>query len=265
MLEIKELICGYDRRFILKDINFEVEKDAFLGIIGPNGSGKTTLLRAITKVIRPQSGKIFFEGKDLWQIGFKELARKMAFVSQTPLSYGSDITVEEFVLLGRIPYHKAFQFLESKYDKAVAREAMRLANILNIKDRPISELSGGERQLAAIARALSQEPRLLLLDEPTAHLDIAHQIRILDLIKRLNSSFKLTVIIVLHDLNLASQYCDELILLNNGYLYKKGVPEEILNHEIIEDVYKAKIIIKKDPISSRPYIFLVSDKDQILG
>ncbi|KPJ63661.1 MAG: hypothetical protein AMJ45_07140 [Syntrophobacter sp. DG_60] len=260
MLEVRELTCGYNKRFILKAINFKVRREVLLGIIGPNGSGKTTLLRAITKVIKPQNGKIFFEEKDIWQISFKELAKKVAFVPQAPLSYGLDMTVEEFVLLGRIPHRKVFQFLETKYDKAIAEEAMALTNILSIKDRPISELSGGERQLTFLAKALTQEPKLLLLDEPTAHLDIAHRVRILDLIKRLNNSFKLTVIIVLHDLNLASQYCDELILLNNGRLYKRGLPEEILTAENIEDVYKTKVIIKEDPISSRPYIFLVPDK-----
>jgi len=259
MLEVKGLTCGYNKKFILKNINFKLKKHTFLGIIGPNGSGKTTLLRAITKVIKPQNGKILFEGKDIWQMGFRELAQKMAFVPQAQLSYGLDMTVEEFVLLGRIPYRKAFQFLETKYDKLRAKEAMDLINISNIKDRFVSELSGGERQLAYLARALTQEPKLLLLDEPTAHLDIAHQVRILDLIKNLNNSFKLTVIIVFHDLNLASQYCDELILLNNGYLYKMGLPEEILTPEIIEHVYKTKVIIEKN-IFPRPYIFWVFDK-----
>jgi len=259
MLEVKGLTCGYNKKFILKNINFKLKNHALLGIIGPNGAGKTTLLRAITKIIKPQKGKILFEGKDIWQMGFRELAQKMAFVPQAQLSYGLDMTVEEFVLLGRIPYRKAFQFLETKYDKLRAKEAMDLINISNIKDRFVSELSGGERQLAYLARALTQEPKLLLLDEPTAHLDIAHQVRILDLIKNLNNSFKLTVIIVFHDLNLASQYCDELILLNNGYLYKMGLPEEILTPEIIEHVYKTKVIIEKN-IFPRPYIFWVFDK-----
>jgi len=259
MLAVKGLTCGYNKKFILKNINFKLKKHTFLGIIGPNGSGKTTLLKAITKVIKPHYGKILFEGKDIWQMGFREVAQKMAFVPQAQLSYGLDMPVEEFVLLGRIPYQKAFQFLETKYDKLRAKEAMDLVNISNIKDRFVSELSGGERQLAYLARALTQEPKLLLLDEPTAHLDIAHQVRILDLIKNLNNSFKLTVIIVLHDLNLASQYCDELILLNNGYLYKMGPPEEILTAEIIEHVYQTKVIIEKN-ISPRPYIFWVFDK-----
>ncbi|CAD7777924.1 MAG: putative siderophore transport system ATP-binding protein YusV [Candidatus Methanoperedenaceae archaeon GB37] len=255
MLEVKGLTCGYNKRFILKNINFKLKNHALLGIIGPNGSGKTTLLRAITKIIKPQKGKILFEGRDIWQMGFRELAQKMAFVPQAPLSYEVDMTVEEFVLLGRIPYHKVFQFLDTKYDKAVAKKAMALTHTLNIKDRFIPELSGGERQLVYLARALAQEPKLLLLDEPTAHLDIAHQIKILDLIKNLNNSFKLTVIIVLHDLNLASQYCNELILLNNGYLYKMGTPQEILTAEIIEHVYQTKVIVKEKFVSSRPYIF----------
>jgi len=255
MLEVKGLTCGYNKKFILKNINFKLKKHTFLGIIGPNGSGKTTLLRAITKVIKPHYGKILFEGKDIWQMGFRELAQKMAFVPQAQLSYGLDMTVEEFVLLGRIPYRKAFQFVETKYDKVRAKEAIDLINISNIKDRFVSELSGGERQLVYLARALTQEPKLLLLDEPTAHLDIAHQVRILDLIKNLNNSFKLTVIIVFHDLNLASQYCNELILLNNGYLYKMGTPQEILTAEIIEHVYQVKVIIEKNLVFPRPYIF----------
>ena len=259
MLEVKGLTCGYDKRLILRDINFRIKKGGFFSVIGPNGAGKTTLLRAISKVIRPKSGKIIFEGRDIWQMSFKELAKKVAFVPQLQLSYGLDMTVGEFVLLGRIPHRKVFQLLETENDKAIAREVMSLTNILNIKDRPISELSGGERQLVNLARALAQEPKLLLLDEPTAHLDIAHQIGILDLIKKLNISFGLTVIIVLHDLNLASQYCDEIILLNNGCLYKKGPPEEILTVDVIKDVYKTKAIIREDPISSRPHIFLISN------
>jgi len=255
MLEVKGRTCGYDKRLILRDINFRIKKGGFFSVIGPNGAGKTTLLRAISKVIRPKSGKIIFEGRDIWQMSFKELAKKVAFVPQLQLSYGLDMTVEEFVLLGRIPHRKVFQLLETENDKAIAREVMSLTNILNIKDRPISELSGGERQLVNLARALAQEPKLLLLDEPTAHLDIAHQIGILDLIKKLNISFGLTVIIVLHDLNLASQYCDEIILLNNGCLYKKGPPEEILTVDVIKDVYKTKAIIREDPISSRHIYF----------
>ncbi len=260
MLEIKDLTCGYDSNFLLKDINFRIDTEEFVGIIGPNGSGKTTLLRAITRVLKSKKGDIFLEGKDIWQIGFKEVAKKIAVVSQNPPT--NSMTVEEFVLLGRIPHYEKFQFFETKKDIEIAKRCMALTDTLKLKDKSISQISGGERQLVSIARALSQQPELLLLDEPTAHLDITYQIGILDLIRRLNKEFGLTVIVVLHDLNLASEYCDRLILLNNGFIHKMGSPKEVLTYQIIEEVYKTVVVVGDNPISSKPYIFLVSEEDK---
>lgn len=263
MLEIKNLTCGYDSNFLLKDINFRIDTGEFVGIIGPNGSGKTTLLRAITRVLNPKKGDIFLEGKDICQIGFKKVAKKIAVVSQNPPT--NSMTVEEFVLLGRIPHYEKFQFFETNKDIEIAKRCMDLTDTLKLKDKSISQISGGERQLVSIARALSQEPELLLLDEPTAHLDITYQIGILDLIRRLNKGFGLTVIMVLHDLNLASQYCDRLILLNQGRVHGIGTPKEILTYQVIEEVYKTVVIVEKNPISSKPYIFLVSEEDKGRG
>jgi iron complex transport system ATP-binding protein len=260
MLEIKNLTCGYDSKFILQDINFKISARELIGIIGPNGSGKTTLLRAITKVIRPKKGEILLEKENIEKFSFKELAKKIAVVSQN--SVANFMAVEEFVLLGRIPHRKKLQFLETKVDERIAQEAMALTGTLQLKERFIGDLSGGERQLVVIARALAQEPRLLLLDEPTSHLDIAHQVKILDLIKRLNKENGITVIIVLHDLNLASQYCDRLILFNNGFIYKAGPPQKVLTYEIIEEVYKTVVLVKENPISSKPYVFLVSEEEK---
>jgi len=259
MLEIKNLICGYEK-FFLQDINLKVNNGELVGIIGPNGSGKTTLLRAITKVIKPKKGSIIFEGENIWQMGFKELARKIAIVSQSIEI--STMTVEEFVLLGRIPYYGKFQFWETKKDIEIAENSMFLTDTFKLKNQFINEISGGERQLVFIARALAQEPKLLLLDEPTAYLDITHQVGILDLIKRLNKKFGLTVIMVLHDLNLASEYCTRLVLFNEGKIYKSGSPEEVLNYKIIEDVYKTIVVIGKNPISSKPYCFLVPEENR---
>ncbi|MDI6841001.1 MAG: ABC transporter ATP-binding protein [bacterium] len=257
MLEVKDLTCGYDSKFVLQDINFKIEKGEICGIIGPNGSGKTTLLRAITKVIKPRNGKMFLDGKDIAEIRIKELSQAIAIVSQTQ-DYVFDIAVDEFVLLGRIPYRRRFQLLETKQDENIAQNVMVLTDTFRFKDRFIGELSGGERQRVVIARALTQEPKLLLLDEPTAHLDINHQIRILDLIRRLNRENGLTVIMVLHDLNLASEYCDRLILLNNGFIHKIGTPQEVLTYQIIEEVYNTVVVVKENPISSKPYVVLVS-------
>ncbi|MCM8826453.1 MAG: ABC transporter ATP-binding protein [Candidatus Omnitrophica bacterium] len=271
MLKIQNLSCGYDTifsfgqqknlEFVLQDINLTVEKGQIFGIIGPNGAGKTTLLKAISRILKPKKGKILLDGKDIWQMSFRGLAKKIALVPQTFNSI--DMTVEEFVLLGRIPHIKKFQFLESKEDLKVAQNCIKLTEIWELKDQLISNISGGERQLALIAKALTQQPRLLLLDEPSLHLDIAHQVKILDLIKRLNEEFKLTVVMVLHDLNLASEYCEKLVLLNEGKVYQVGTPKEILNSHIIKEVYKTEVLVEENPFSSKPYILLVSQKREV--
>ncbi len=260
MLEVKNFACKYDSKCILKNINLKVNKGDLVGIIGPNGSGKTTFLRAVTRVLKPEEGTIFLEGKNIWKMGIKELAQKIAVVPQN-LNSGA-MSVQEFVLLGRIPHFKKFQFLETKQDFEIARKCMALTDTLRLKDNILEEISGGERQLTLIARSLAQEPRLLLLDEPTAHLDITHQVLILDLIKRLNRELELTVIIVLHDLNLASEYCRRLVLINEGRIHASGSPEEVLDYRIIEEVYKTVVVIEKNPISSKPYVLIVSEEEK---
>ena len=244
MLEIKNLICGYDSKFVLQDINLKVENKELIGIIGPNGSGKTTLLRAVTRVLKPRKGVILFEKKDIWQMTFKELAKRIAVVPQSFV--GAGMSVEEFVLLGRIPHLKKFQFLETKKDMETAKRCMTLTDTLNHKAQLMEEISGGEKQLALIARALAQEPTLLLLDEPTTHLDITHQIGILDLTKRLNREFGLTVVMVLHDLNMAARFSDKLLLLKEGKVYNTGYVQNVLTCENIEKVFQVKVKITHD-------------------
>ena len=281
MLAINDLTCGYacpprparpdvgqglgstkgssagDSGFFIRDINLRVASGEIVGIIGPNGSGKTTLLRAATRVLKPMSGVIFLEGENIRRMKTSVLARKVAVVSQSAES--GFMTVEEFVLLGRIPYYGKFRFLETKNDLKIARDAMALTDSLKLKDQLMNRISGGERQLALIARALAQEPKLLLLDEPTTYLDIAHQVSILDLIRRLNKNFGLTVVMVLHDLNLAGEYCHRLALFNNGKIHKSGLPEEVLDYRIIEEVYKTVVVVEKNPISQKPYVMAISE------
>lgn len=259
MLQIKELVCGYSERFMLKDINLRVDKGELVGIIGPNGCGKTTLFRAITKVLRPRSGRIIFNGVDIQKIDFKELARQIAVVSQDLVL--EDISVEEYVLLGRLPHRKKFQFLETDADIKVARRAMELTDVFRFKDWDLNELSAGERQRVHISRALCQEPKLLLLDEPTTHLDIGHQIEILELIRSLNRKEGLTVIIILHDLNLASIYCNRLVLMKDGMIFKEGGVEYVLTYQNIEEVYKVVTVVEKSPGTNRPYVFVVPGKN----
>jgi len=260
ILSVKNIDCGYGEKIVLRNVDLSIKKGELIGIIGPNGSGKTTLLRAITRTLKPKAGGVFFGEKNIWHMRFRELARHVAVVSQ--MSEIGIMSVEEFVLLGRTPHYGEFQFLETKSDLDIAQRSMALTDTLKLKDHLIGEISGGERQLALIARALTQDPELLLLDEPTAHLDINHQVGILDLIRRLNKELGLTVIMVLHDLNLASEYCHRLVLLDNGGVHKIGRPEEVVDYETLEKVYKTTVVVEKSPVSSRPHIFVVSEEER---
>lgn len=259
MLKLKNISCGYQEKCILQNITLNLGQKKIIGIIGPNGSGKTTLLRAITKVIPLLAGQIMLQGKDIACMGYKELAESIA-VASNDLELQFDISVEDFVALGRIPHQKPLQFFESSYDKTIIHQALEMTEIVQLKARSMRDLSAGERQLAIIAKALAQEPKLLLLDEPVVHLDISHQVYILDLIKRLHKEKALSVIIVLHELNLASEYCDALVLLNKGRVHTQGTSEQVLTREIIEQAYKTEVVIDKNPVSGKPYLFMVSEE-----
>jgi iron complex transport system ATP-binding protein len=257
ILNIQNLCCGYPK-FQLSEIDMDILKGSFAGIIGPNGSGKTTLFRAITGTLGLKSGKILLSDKNLKSFSLRQRAQNIAIVSQ--FIEAGDMSVEDYVLLGRIPYHSRFNFFETEEDFEIARKYMEMTDTLRFKDRLMSELSGGEQQLAAIARALTQQPQLLLLDEPTSHLDITHQVHILNLLQQLNQDMGLSVLMVIHDLNLASEYCDRLILVNEGKIHTQGTPEEVLTFQNIEDVYKTVVVTQNNPLSGKPAVFLASGK-----
>ncbi|MBN2807297.1 MAG: ABC transporter ATP-binding protein [Prolixibacteraceae bacterium] len=257
-LNIQQLVCGYNLGFQLKGIDLKIEKGAFAGIIGPNGSGKSTLFKAISGDLNIQSGLIEMNNKKLSSFSLREKALKMAVVSQ--FNEVLDVTVEDYVLMGRMPYRRNFQFFETKEDLIIARKYMRLTNVYQYKDHLMTELSGGEQQLAAIARALTQEPELLLLDEPTAHLDISHQVQILNLIQHLNEEMGLTVLIIIHDLNMAGEYCNHLVMMNDGNIHQHGNPHEVLTYQNIETVYNTVVIVRENPVSGKPVVFPVSEK-----
>jgi iron complex transport system ATP-binding protein len=259
MLEISGLSCGYGKRVVLQGVSFAIKRGEFVGVIGPNGSGKTTLLRAITGLLRPFQGTISLEGRETHEMARQELAQKVAVVTQLPEAT-PPFYVEEFVLMGRIPHWGRFQLLETKQDLDKAERAMALTGIAYARDRTMGELSGGEQQLAFVARALAQEPRLLLLDEPTAHLDIGHQGQIMDLLRQLNREQSLTIAVVLHDLALASLYCQRLILLHQGRLHKIGPPKRVLTKEVIEEVYQTAVRVVKAPGKGSPIILPLAGK-----
>jgi len=257
ILNIQNLCCGYPK-FQLSGINIDVPKGSFAGIIGPNGSGKTTIFRAITGTLNIKSGKILMGDQNLRSLAPRQRAQRIAIVSQ--FIEAADISVEDYVLMGRIPYHSRFNFFESDEDFRIARDFMEMTDTWRFKDQLMSELSGGEQQLAGIARALTQQPELLLLDEPTSHLDITHQVHILNVLQQLNQEMGLSVLMVIHDLNLASEYCDRLILVNQGKIHTQGKPEEVLTYQNIEDVYKTVVLTQSNPLSGKPAVFLASGK-----
>lgn len=256
ILQLNDIYGGYSREPVVKGISLAIEHGEFTGIIGPNGAGKSTLLRLMSRSLNPRKGEILFENKNTRHIPARQLYKKIAFVSQYPAMYFS-FSVWEIVLMGRIP-HLSRLAAETKKDFAAAQEALSLTGCLTLKDKAIDELSAGERQLVFISKAFAQEPVLLFLDEPTSHLDIGHQVQIMDLLKRLNRGKKLTIVVVLHDLNLAAEYCSRIVLIDKGGVFADGKAENVLTYQNIEAVYKTIVVVNKNPVSGNPYITLVS-------
>ncbi|MFA6384946.1 MAG: ABC transporter ATP-binding protein, partial [Candidatus Omnitrophota bacterium] len=255
LLDITGVSAGYAKENVINNISLRVNQGDFLGLIGPNGSGKTTLLRLATRVLQPREGAITLDKKNIHAMPLKEFCRNVAFVAQD-MGMSFSFTAMEIVLMGRIPHLKRLQF-ESKNDMRIAEQALKVTDSLHLKDKMIDELSAGERQRVVIARALAQEPKLLFLDEPTSHLDIGHQIQILDLLTRLNRSRNLTIVMVQHDLNLAGAYCNRIALVNEGSIYKHGSPNEVLTYQNIEAVYKTVVLVNENPVTKKPNIVLV--------
>jgi iron complex transport system ATP-binding protein len=257
-LKVDNLSYKYDELEILEEISFAINQGDFLGLIGPNGSGKSTLLKNINSILKPDKGKVYLDDYDLQELSNKEMAKKLAVVPQNT-NVNFNFTVKEIVLMGRAPYISRFKN-ESEEDFEIAWEAMRLTNVDGLANRSINQLSGGERQRVILARSLAQQPEILLLDEPTSNLDINYQLEIMNLLKKLNCDHDLTLLIILHDLNLASEYCDKLILLKEGKIYAFGSPEEIITEENIEEVYGSRVIVKKHYPSNKPYVTLLDNK-----
>lgn len=254
ILEAKNIVHRYDEKEVLKNISLKVEEKEFLGIIGPNGSGKTTLLKVMSRGIKPTKGGISFKGKNILSLKTKFVAANIAMVPQEEMSF-FPFTVFEVVLMGRSPYIRRFSW-ETKDDILVTENSMKLADVFHLKDRRIDELSSGERQRVIIARGLAQKPKILLLDEPTSHLDINHQVDIFNLLKRLNEKENITIVVVLHDINLASKYCSKLILLNKGRIYKEGTINKVITKNIIKEVYGINVKLIKNPETQTPNVVL---------
>ncbi|WP_425446710.1 ABC transporter ATP-binding protein [Dethiothermospora halolimnae] len=252
IINIENLSFKYTTEDILKSLNLNVSKGSFISILGPNGSGKTTLLKNICNILKPYKGKIFIDNKEINSIKEKDLAKKLAVVHQgTDLEF--DFTVYDVAMMGRYPYLNRFQS-EGERDKAIVKEALINTSTWHLRDKGINEISGGERQRVMIARALAQNPHILLLDEPISHLDIKHQIDILKLCKKLNNEKQLTIITTLHDINMASRYSDHILLLKDGKIKEMDTPDKVITEKNIEDVYGIKVDLIKRVEDRNPII-----------
>lgn len=263
-LSISDLSFSFGACKVLKEITFEVTEGEFLGIMGPNGSGKTTLLRCLTRYLPSEAKAILVDMKPLHTLTDKQVAAMFAVVPQSSQT-DFPFTVRDIVTMGRIPHIHGRLVSVRKEDAEIVNEAMESTGCSHLADRPFSELSGGERQRAVIARALAQEPKALLLDEPTVYLDISGQLEMMDLVKRLNRERGLTIIAVLHDINLASRYCDRIALLNQGRLDSIGPPTEVLTPETILGVYGVEVAVRRDPFTNAVYIMPRSSPNPVGG
>jgi iron complex transport system ATP-binding protein len=252
IIKAAELSFCYGEKTVLEEISFEIVAGEFISIIGPNGSGKTTLIRLLYGYLSPSRGRIYYDGILLNKINRRELAMRVAVVSQMP-QFNLQLTALELVLMGRSPYMGLLGF-EGKRDFEVAYEAMALTDVADLKDRSIFHLSGGELQRVLIARALAQKPQIMLLDEPTSYLDIKHQIRIYQLLKRLNAEHGITVVSVSHDINLASQFSDRLLVMKGGKIHGVGPPEEVITKETLDFVYDCHVLVDQNPVIGRPRV-----------
>lgn len=251
---------GLDVRWVLQDVTLQVQPGEILGIVGPNGSGKTSLLKLLAKLAAPHTGDIALFGRSLAGLSQEETAQSVAFVPQESAQM-FPFTVAETVLMGRFPHRPRSRWSlgfgwEDQHDCQAAAQAMATMDIGYLGARLVTDLSGGERQRTMIARALAQMPRVLLLDEPTAFLDLQHQLDICSVLRRLREERGLTVVIVSHDLNLASQYCDRVAMLKDGTVAAMGTPPEVMSVEILREVYGCNVLIDAHPESGLPRITL---------
>lgn len=257
LFEIQNLNQHYGSFAVLKNLSFNIQQGDMFGIIGPNGSGKSTLVRSISGIHTPTSGRVLLNGRPLSSYSAKELARQIAVLEQEgtpPLPF----TVEQIVSMGRYPWLKPFSDLGS-HDKSVVENILKKLNLWHKRSHKVNTLSGGQRQLVSLARAMAQEPKVLILDEPTTYLDIGHQILVMDHVREWHDDLGISVIMVLHDLNIAGQYCNQVLLLAQGEIVTWGKKEDVLAEKTLAQVYNADLVQVDHPKLGVPQ-FLLSGK-----
>ena len=257
-IAIHSLSYSYGNFNVLSKISFKVEQGIFFTVIGPNGSGKSTLMKILAGILKFKKGKISIAGKSIKKYSGRELARHVAYVPQT-VSAEFPFTVEELVLLGRSP-HQGMLGINSEKDHLIADQAMEFTDTRSLSKKKIDRISGGERQRVFIARAVCQQPEIMLLDEPASALDLAHQVRLMDLLERLKNETGITIIMISHDINLAAMYSDAMILIKNGCVVKQGTAEEVIKPSILDDIFECSFLVDRNPAGNCPRISPIPEK-----
>ncbi|VBB45303.1 ABC-type cobalamin/Fe3+-siderophore transport system, ATPase component [uncultured Desulfatiglans sp.] len=255
ILTLETVSYRYEDTWAIQGIRLEIGARELVGILGPNGSGKSTLLKIMGGLLKPESGSVLYAGRPVAALKRRELAQKIAFVAQEH-SFRFSFSVLEVVLMGRSPHLKRLQF-ESERDLEIALQALRTVDAERLATRSIHELSGGEKQRVLIARALAQDPEIILLDEPTAFLDIKYKMEIFELISSLVRDKHVSVVAVTHDIDLAALYCNRLVILENGRLFSAGTPAEVVTSEGISAAYDCRVLVDTNPATGAPRVSLV--------
>ncbi|MCZ4278591.1 ABC transporter ATP-binding protein [Rhodococcoides yunnanense] len=251
-LVAEDLTLGYGDRVIIEKLNVQIHSGVITTVIGPNGCGKSTLLKSLGRLLKPKSGRVILDGKAITSMRTKDVARVLGMLPQAPTA-PEGLTVGDLVSRGRHP-HQSWIRQWSSDDESQVANALELTGVGDLADRPVDELSGGQRQRAWISMALAQGTDVLLLDEPTTYLDLAHSIEVLDLVDRLHEELGRTVVMVLHDLNLAVRYSDQLIVMSQGKIVEAGRPQDVISEKLLLDVFGLEARVIEDPVSDRPLI-----------
>ncbi|TQC49252.1 ABC transporter ATP-binding protein [Rhodococcus sp. WS4] len=248
----EHLSLGYGDRVVVDNLDLAVKTGVITTVIGPNGCGKSTLLRALGRLLKPRNGSVLLDGKAIGSMRTKDVARTLGMLPQAPVA-PEGLTVADLVARGRHP-HQSWLRQWSSDDEGEVAEALALTGVSDLADRPVDQLSGGQRQRAWISMALAQGTDILLLDEPTTYLDLAHSIEVLDLVDRMHEELGRTVVMVLHDLNLAIRYSDQLIVMRDGTIVAAGAPTDIISAELLLEVFGLDAAVIADPVSDRPLV-----------
>lgn len=250
ILTTRKLTLAYDGAYVISDLNLAIPAGKIAVLVGANGCGKSTLLRGLARLLKPRTGTVYLDGKSIFKLSTTEVAKQLGILPQGPVA-PEGLTVRELVAQGRYP-HQGWLQQWSQEDERITKQALITTDLVELANRPLETLSGGQRQRAWIAMALAQDTEILLLDEPTTFLDLAHQVEVLDLLYDLNQAQGRTIVMVLHDLNQACRYADYLVAIAAGRIYAHGTPAQIMTEEMIRQVFMLECRIVKDPVAGTP-------------